>query len=68
MIKAGDKIVATTGVWLREKFREAGTEFVVAETPKRGAKPIEVDVTTAIAWERAERAKELPKKAAESTK
>lgn len=50
-MKAGTRFINTTHVWLREKSRENGTEFVVADEPKSGKKPVEVDVTTALAWQ-----------------
>jgi hypothetical protein len=51
-MKAGTVFHNTTDTWLREKLRDKGTDFVVAEEPKSGKKPVEVDSATAAAWQR----------------
>lgn len=51
-MKAGTTFSNTTDTWLREKARGKGTEFVVADDPKSGKKPVEIDSSTALAWQR----------------
>lgn len=45
-------IVNSTLVWRDGKPYEAGTKFAVVDEPKADKKPVQVDPTTAEAWER----------------
>lgn len=46
------RIIAGTDVLYREVRHVKGTEFDVADRPDPAAKPVQVDPTTAAAWER----------------
>lgn len=49
-MKAGTRLTSTTDVRLREVPYARGTEFVVADEPKDGKTPVEVDAFTAGRW------------------
>lgn len=51
-MKAGTRFINTQLVWVGDKSHDNGTEFVVADKPAAEGKPVQVDVATALGWQR----------------